>query len=130
MPEPSAELLRRAAAKIRHVANAATYGPWIHNADDDAQVTFPGRSNSRENLHPRTVASQGFDGGINSPADVDHIAMWHPGVAVLVAAWLEQSAFTWDASQEAATGPMKGVELASWFQHETDVAHAILGESA
>lgn len=93
----SADLLRRAAAKIRETAQAATPGPWIYNPNEYAdQIKFPGRSSSRENLHPETVVYAGHDGGVSGDANAHHIALWDPDVARLVADWLEAEAHLMD----------------------------------
>jgi len=88
----SADLLRRAAAKIRETAQAATPGPWVVDHDADAQIAFPGRQSHKENVLPEVVSYQGIDGGISSASNVDHIALWSPDVAELVARVLDESA--------------------------------------
>ena len=85
----TADLLRRAAAKIRETAGKATPGPWVVDHDADAQITFPGRRSHKENVLPEVVSYQGIDGGINSASNVEHIALWSPDVAELVARLLE-----------------------------------------
>lgn len=84
----SADLLREAAAKMRERAQAATPGPW----------KYPHRN------YPGIVMSQfgclwypgprGHEGRINNEPDAEHIASWHPAVALAVADWLECQADT------------------------------------
>ncbi|GGO86720.1 hypothetical protein GCM10011584_09730 [Nocardioides phosphati] len=72
----SAELLRRAAAKMRENADAATRGPWsvahvdgqgfaVHHGEHDTVSLYSDRPNA------------------------EHIASWHPAVALAVADWLD-----------------------------------------
>lgn len=78
------ELLREAARHIRETANAAAPGPWHMDeeqriyADDGAYVTSPWTNDERD-------------------ADLDHIALWHPGVAAAIADWLESTAIALDS---------------------------------
>lgn len=89
MPETSADLLRRAATKIRTTAGAA---------DALGQIAD-------------TITTS------ECPEFADHIAMWHPGIAVLVADWLEFQA-EWGMKHESIHGP------------SNRLARAILGEPA
>lgn len=73
-----ADLLRRAATHARETAKAATappwhmeYGPQSIYADDGTYVTSPWGNDATD-------------------PDMNHIALWHPGVALAVAEWLEQ----------------------------------------
>lgn len=128
----SADLLRRAAAKIRETAKGAHPGPWLHEPEaGDLEILGPKREVLVTAVRPALGWSPRgnnlYKGPNGREYTADHIAMWSPDVAELVAAWLEHSAFTWDAS-EAAKNPMKGDDLASWFHHETALARRILGE--
>lgn len=73
-------LLRRAATKARETAQAAAPGPWHMDAEqriyaeDGSYVTSP------------------WTDELERDADLDHIALWHPGVALAVADWLESVA--------------------------------------
>ena len=72
-PNPDADLLRRAATLARETANAATEGPWTPERKgvldpDDIQFVETTRR------------------------DASHIALWHPGVALAIADWLDQHA--------------------------------------
>lgn len=88
-----ADLLRRAAKLIRETANAAPRGPY----------TFK----STPGYHQPIYADDGdvigttrpWAGGLHEDVDVGtaeqtgaHIALWHPGVALAVATWLEDVA--------------------------------------
>lgn len=106
-----ADLLRRAAKLIRETANAAPRGPY----------TFK----STPGYHQPIYADDGdvigttrpWAGGLHEDVDVGtaeqtgaHIALWHPGVALVVADWLDC---------EAQYPP---------FHHALSVARAVLGE--
>ena len=80
----SADLLRRAAAKIRKAAQAATPGPWWANPiATEAEVEVYSGTGTSEDI---AVA----DGAYR--ADAEHIALWSPLVAELVAQWLDAAA--------------------------------------
>ena len=93
----TADLLRRAAAKIRETAKDANPGPWWANPiATEAEVDVYSGTGSSEDI---AVA----DGAYR--ADAEHIAMWSPDVAELVAAWLdsEDRAFIVAIDSPAAT---------------------------
>ena len=73
------DLLTRAAAKVREVAEGAriidVLIPWTISRDDATQVW---------DAKERLVASA--EGAV----EAEHIALWHPGNALLVADWLVQ----------------------------------------
>ncbi|MBN0040233.1 hypothetical protein JN535_08660 [Cellulosimicrobium cellulans] len=79
----SADLLRRAAAKIRDTAQAATPGPWEQEGSSIAAGEF-------------IILDALPDGGTGTwtkqTADAAHVAMWSPLVAELVAQWLDDAA--------------------------------------
>lgn len=81
----TAETLRSAAAKIRERAEAATPGPWFVPGADD------------EYVGPADVVGDGEPGDRyiiceHAGVDAEHIASWHPAVALAVADWLEHEA--------------------------------------
>ena len=84
----SADLLREAASKMRERAEAATDGgPRWETGPDDMHgparaVVYPADSDS-------AVAFAGCE-------DAEHIASWHPAVALAVADWLDRVAETSD----------------------------------
>jgi hypothetical protein len=78
MPDSPADEIRRAAQAMRQRAQHAAPGPWrIGNAVDPTRScnvhTFPG--------------ARGVADGM-SWLDAEHIASWHPLVALAVADWL------------------------------------------
>lgn len=88
----SADLLRRAAAKIRETAQVATPGPWeatavIHPNNDRVGI---GYVQSLTGWPAHALRSQ----------DVEHIALRHPGIASAVADILEERARWYDAVLE------------------------------
>lgn len=97
----SAELLRRAAALMRERANDATGSPWQHIPTEDEAgcsdayvIALTGHSSIGEDV-----------GESMTPEDAQHIASWHPAVALAVADWLEDEA---DQIPPGATHAMTG----------------------
>lgn len=96
--------LRTAAAKIRARAEVATPGPWKADHKEYPEVIYGGQD-------PWTYVISGSRWGgeasiFDNNDDAYHIALWHPGIALIIAEWLDA---------EAA-----GVESSlSWFP-ETD----------
>ena len=79
----SAGTLRRAATLMRERAEAATEGPWTRgDIDRFAEGPF---TVDYADVEPNVC------GGID-PADAEHIASWHPAVALAVADWLWETA--------------------------------------
>lgn len=80
----SARTLRRAAALMRERAQAATAGPWS---------LVPGAANvwhfPEEGAPAVVVKAIGRAVGMS---DAEHIASWHPAVALAVADWLDVAA--------------------------------------
>lgn len=74
----SAEDLRSAAALMRSRAEAATPGPWRRCFGFPAYVGGPGP----------TVTINDLSGDMEI-TDAEHVASWHPAVALAVADWLE-----------------------------------------
>ena len=96
MPSPietgiSAEVLRRAAAKMRERAEAATPGPWEFR---------PRRGFQSVNENPATIGfldTAGYfamlrEGTWATENDMGYVASWHPVVALAVADWLRTAA--------------------------------------
>lgn len=75
----SAEVLRRAAALMRERAEAATPGPWTCFGD---HLVWPSEKGPAAN--DPILAMVGPDHDDSS----EHIASWHPAVALAVADWL------------------------------------------
>lgn len=97
----SAELLRRAATEMRRRAEAAVPGPWPidcnnHLALPMAQLPFSSPWAQRAIGGPKAYALAGPD-----DATTEHIASWHPGVALAVADWLDEEAAVIDARQSS-----------------------------
>ena len=79
----TAELLREAAALMRERAEAATAGPW--EAEQGASGGW-----WIEAPYTATIADIDIDHSV--PADAEHIASWHPAVALEVAGFLDFAA--------------------------------------
>lgn len=104
----SADLLRRAAAAMRTAAKEAEklyYSPWHDEADEVLD-----RKGS-------TVAAVYDHGEINYLTE--HIASWHPAVAIAIADWLAFLADFVDASSIGMAG--------SNYDHALAVARVFLG---
>lgn len=100
MSEISAETIRNAATLMREHAKAATDGPWAWEATGDKDnswalglVCDESEQPIRGQLeHGQGVVVDGVCESINGHlSDAEHIASWHPGVALAVAAWLESA---------------------------------------
>lgn len=72
-----ADELRQAAALIRATAGKATPGPWVDLYDGDRIVCADGKDGDFVYVVDEPLVS--------NPANGKHIALWHPGVAVIVA---------------------------------------------
>ena len=88
----SAETLRRAAAKMRERAEAATPGPWSIVPGASNVWRFPDEGTP-------TLVVNGVGGNVPARSrrearmtDAEHIASWHPAVALAVADWLDSHA--------------------------------------
>jgi hypothetical protein len=122
---PAGEL--RAAAKLmRERAQAATEGPW------SVKVLPPPKPSLRVYVSPNEkhmIVNPGgnvADGG--RLPDAEHIASWHPGVALAVADWLElyavwfDGAVIWETPEcthedaPCGCGPMQP----DWYHSECD----------
>lgn len=82
----SAETLRRAAELMRERAEAATNYPWMASAPGEVWKHYDGQ-----------VRAVGFPDDFDPSicdvldnADAQHIASWHPDVALAVADWLDR----------------------------------------
>lgn len=116
----SAELLRRAAAKMRENAQAATPSPWGRASTDGQGVAVHHGSHDTVCLY-------------TDRPDAIHIASWHPAVALAVADWLDSAYRDWEFS-ENSLGAMS-VRAMSGRKNDPDpyalaVARAYLGEQA
>lgn len=121
----SADLLRRAAAKIRESARAATPGPWRWEGvwDNDPDVTLWGPGDPDDRATPLVIAAHGMhtEGFVEvSEPDADHIALWSPDVAELVAGVIDLHADVWevDGGEMEKLNPIR------------KLAESILGEGA
>lgn len=102
----SADLLRRAAALMRERAEAATAGPWVaagNVVEGVGTVTFDKHMLSN---------------------DAEHIASWHPAVALAVADWLGRTADIEDDNHDALGWSPLDISA------ELAVARAYLGDES
>lgn len=118
----SADLLREAAALMRQRAEAATPGPWERRWGFPAYVSGPGPTVTINDLTGDTEIE-----------DAEHIASWHPAVALAVADWLDAAYADWHHSEHSLSAA--SVRAMSGGQNLPDgmalaVARAYLGRSA
>ena len=108
----SADLLREAAALMRKRAEAAMPGPWeqtgVMGSEYNDVVACPGAAS--------IVADTD-----TSDENAEHIASWHPDVALAVADWLESVADRYDYATT-----VKGADL----DHAVTIARAYLGRQS
>lgn len=108
----SADVLRRAAALMRERAGAATPGPWTYEPAGESECGEP--NCCYEYWHDRVWGDGVVQAEIDDAGNAQHIASWHPVVALAVADWL-------DSEFSHPFGPTA---------EAIDVARAYLGESA
>ena len=100
MSESPAETLRRAAKRMRELAEAATPGPWhgvmgnFKDGEWPCVVTVQG-----DPKDPQTWLLGASNGGVNREADAAHAGSWHPLVAAAVADWLDREAAHYSATE-------------------------------
>lgn len=114
-PNPDADLLRRAATLARETAEAATCVPWTAELHHHRQTGAPAGAE----VHPVVEMEGNGDGGVSKHADARHIALWHPGVALAVAEWLDYTA-------DHVEAVYVGQPLSRTTHHALDVARALL----
>lgn len=88
-----ADLLRRAATLVRETARAAPRGPYTvdtKRTPDDTRILFADDGDAFA-VATDWASGHGHDTGTPEQTGA-HIALWHPGVALAVAAWLESVA--------------------------------------
>ena len=123
----SAETLRRAAALMRERAEAATPGPWTANVLGSEGYDVRSEHVPEKRLHRVRVSRHGWEDWDTDRANAEHVASWHPAVALAVADWLDAEAAVWDAldAHDRKFGtytPQQG--------HAVIVARAYLGEAS
>lgn len=106
----SAETLRRAASLMRERAARALMPPWHVDRRDDGRAWIC--ETAGDGTVEQTLALHGF------PSTAEHIASWHPAVALAVADLLDRAADDHDDT------PCPAVDAA------LAVARAYLGESS
>lgn len=146
--EAPAAVLRRAAEKMRGLAQRATDGPWtaspVYSPDASATSGVYSYAHPTGTVLSEVVASgrikQGY-GGIRHPGNAVYIAAMHPGVALLIAAWLEAEADAHSGGMaasnalagyisEAGAGEFQVQVAVSTLDQALAVARAFLGEAA
>lgn len=117
-----ADVLRRAAERLRGLAEAATPGPWTWEGDypdghcphnDEwgdhgpnlvtvATKHVVGRTMEWDAPIAIVISSTGYDASSLNirDEDADYIAVMHPEVAKALAVWLNETALRWDWVEE------------------------------
>lgn len=119
----SADTLRRAAALMRERAEAATArSPWA-----SSPVVLMGEDGIQEGLATVIAMDEPTDDGsvislteAMMPSDAEHIASWHPAVALAVAAWLDNVAEAWRFSTAAPGSAVKALTVARTYLNEEE----------
>lgn len=96
-----AETLRKAASLMRERAEAATPGPWRTSHARQTHVWAdrdPAGFDAFHVAHCCDALGRDADAG-----DAEHIASWHPDVALAVADWLESAWMDW-VREESSLG--------------------------
>lgn len=124
----TAELLRRAAAKIRETAQASYPGPWRwdenYGSDGDTGLALTNDAGDEVVGAYNYHCCDFRDDPTVRDEEKSHIAMWSPDVAALVADVLDQAAERYDDTLPTA-------KLAALDRHYSDrfaLARRILGE--
>jgi len=102
----SADLLRRAAAKLRERAEAAAAevgffadAPWTVEEDDDAEATLYVVAD-RPDMHTTAYIGEGF----LSRAHADFVALMHPPVALALVELLDKAALLLESAEREGWG--------------------------
>lgn len=111
-----AQELRAAASKIREAFKYASPGPWMAYTDEVCTDWDPSSEAYQQINRDVDVAKR------TGPGNAEHIALWHPGIAELVAEVIEAVASV--AEEETWLGTNIEVVLAE----ELKLARAINGE--
>ena len=114
----SAELLREAAALMRERAEAATPGPWQVGEDADSGERFVYSERWTELAQVAEWSS-----GLGNP---QHIASWHPAVALAVADWINGHA----RDLALAGDHLPSCDSPGDVEHALTVARTYLGRDA
>jgi hypothetical protein len=138
MAENPADTIRRAAALMRERAEKATPSPWRDSAVDGNRYAALVSDVMPAGRKPGGGwdVTEGYGGYLIGESvqsqDRQHIASWHPAVALAIAAWLDEAAAREDEHQEYAAaegmtddGPVPGDEAHAALTF----ARAYLGES-
>ena len=111
MSDSPAEIIRRAAALMRERASGCEPRRWHWEALGEKR--YPQRVSSDGNV---ALIAETFIDPAHRPFEAEHIASWHPLVALAVAGWLDDAADAYEAFSGAVPG------------HSLKVARAYLGD--
>lgn len=124
--DTTGETIRRAAALMRERAEGCEARGWHWEALGDKG--YPQRVTSDGNV---ALIAETFIDPAHRPYEAEHIASWHPLVAVAVADLLEEVARQYDApSCDSPDGVCNGCERREDFNDALWLACAYLGEAS
>lgn len=86
MAESVADTLRRASSLMRERANAVPVGPW------EAKMIHPSMDGHHQYRIGNRRAPAVLPSVLMPRHDAEHVASWHPVVALAVADWLDATA--------------------------------------
>lgn len=134
----TAELLRRAAAKIRETATASYPGPWRwdenYGRDGDTGLALTNDAGDEVVGAYNYHCCDFRDDPTVRDQEKAHIALWSPDVAELMADWLGDIANHWEQVARHAEDPDDPVDDDGWRLEDTldsyalTLARRILGE--
>ena len=107
----SAEILRRAASLMRERAEAADAGPWTQDSQVRGDtVIFNAEGEWVTNVTSGRTYAENIVTFDHEVANGEHIASWHPAVALAVADWLATEAAEWEVNFLATQAPSRGID--------------------
>jgi hypothetical protein len=88
----NADDLRACAREIRETANAATPGPWRADVLGSEGYAVTEQTYAKPLRRPVRVARCGYESWDTDKGNAEHLAAWHPDVALAVADLLDEAA--------------------------------------
>lgn len=131
----SAEMLRKAASLMRERAEAASPSPWAHETGNPGMHHILADDGTFVCDLEDGYAENGLTGhDVPADDDAEHIASWHPAVALAVADWLEDAAAAADDDVRAYAEERARGKYPYWSpsvdSQALAVARAYLGSDA
>ena len=117
------ETLREAAGLMRRRAQAAIEGPWEAIHDEDTGDVSVRPVDDDPDFYIEVASTTQWPDHLDRSPTGDHIASWHPAVALAVADWLEATASGLSPERMSLS------ENGPYAQGALAVARAYLGKS-